>query len=122
MKRDMDLIRKIMLAAESSAQGYVGGEIKIDGYPDEQVKFHCYLIGEAGLAKTSDVTAMRDKSPQAWINVLTWAGYEFLDESRSDTVWSETKKRVGKGVGTVSMAVLRQLLVETVKQQLGMTP
>jgi hypothetical protein len=71
MKRDMDLIRKILLEVESCQQGYMHDEIKFDGYDDVLVAYHCHLIGEAGLAHTVSTTTLHDKSPQANITGLS---------------------------------------------------
>jgi len=53
MKRDFDLIRKILLTMEAHEHGFLRDELRIDGYNDEQIAFHMYLLGEAGLVKAS---------------------------------------------------------------------
>ncbi len=49
MKRDMDLIRKILLEVEKNCDPYEILEIHVDGKADEIVTAHINLMGEAGL-------------------------------------------------------------------------
>ena len=53
MKRDLELIRKMVLAIEDAPSGYAP-ELKFEGYTDEQVGYHAYLLLDAGLAKGED--------------------------------------------------------------------
>ena len=63
MKRDPDLIRKIILAVEDLPTGLVLDKIKIDGYTREQIGYHSYLIVDSGLAQLpfapSDISVSR---------------------------------------------------------------
>ena len=49
MERDWELCRKIL----EKAEGYEGiprpGIPRIEGYTDEQIGYHCYLLEDAGL-------------------------------------------------------------------------
>jgi len=85
MQRDMDLIRKIMLAVEEAASTLGTIEVKIDGYTDQQVAYHVALLREAGLLHAVDLSSKSglDFRPTR----LTWAGHEFLDAARNDTIW-----------------------------------
>lgn len=41
MKRDMDLVRKILLAIEEEHDRHSAAQVKkIEGYPDDQVHYH----------------------------------------------------------------------------------
>ena len=88
MKRDMDLIRQILLTAEAYPSGFAP-QIEIDGYTQEEINYHAFLLGEAGLAKVNNVTHMGSKSPEAIIVNLTWSGHEFLDAARGKTIWNQ---------------------------------
>ena len=55
MKRDMDSIREILLAVEAHPCGFAPS-IEIHGYTQEQVGYHVFLLGEAGLAVVSNET------------------------------------------------------------------
>lgn len=62
--RDLNLIRKLILAVEASPTGYVQDEIEINGYSEEQIGYHAYLLVNAGLANGIDATTIADTSPQ----------------------------------------------------------
>jgi len=119
MKRDMDLARKILLELETETRA---GDIKIEGYSDAQVGYHCYLIADAGLAVGCDMTTLGSEGPEWQLSHLTWAGHDFLDAAREPSRWDKAKSVVAK-IGGVSMAVLieilRQLTAEQVKRILG---
>jgi hypothetical protein len=122
MQRDMELIRKIMLTVEQHDHGFAPREIEIEGYSDEQVGYHCYLLGDAGLAEAIDVTTRGSESPCAVVRHLTWAGHEFLDAAKDDSTWERAKQRLasaGKSLHTVTLGVLQGVLVDVAKQQLG---
>jgi hypothetical protein len=92
MKRDMDSIRLILFDAEAEE------EVDLGGYSREEIGYHNWLIIDAGLAKGADVTGMGDSHPQWVIRKLNWAGHDFLDAARSDTVWHKAQTTIeGKG-------------------------
>lgn len=119
MKRDMDLIRKILLAIEADEHGFAP-KIEIDGYTEEEIGYHAILLGEAGLVKVSDVTSMGNKSPEAIITRLTWAGHEFLDASRNNRIWNQAKDAIAI-VGGASIQVWTEVLSSYVKKNLGLS-
>ena len=46
------------------------------------------------------------------ITSVTWAGYEFLDAARSDTVWNRAKSAVITGAGGLAFDVLKAVLIK----------
>jgi hypothetical protein len=119
MKRDMDLIRKILLKVESEEHGFAPEKMEIDGYTQEQIEYHAVLLGEAGLAEIVNVTAFRNKSPQAKVIRLTWAGHEFLDSARENNIWNQAKDKINK-IGGATIPIWTALLTELIKKQLGL--
>ena len=118
LKRDMDLIRAMLLAIEAHPSGFAP-EIEIDGYTQEQIGYHATLLGEAGLAVILDETAFRDKSPQAKVIRLTWAGHEFLDSAREKNIWNQAKDKISK-IGGATIPIWTAVLTEIIKKQLGL--
>lgn len=108
MKRNMDLIRELLLALENDKP-----DALLD-YSEEAVAYHKALIVESGLAH-GDVTEVMDGSLLVYISRLTWEGHEFLDAARNETGWRATMKRIAATVGTTSLPVLQALLVEYAK-------
>lgn len=121
MQRDMELVRKIMLAAEQHEHGFAPRDIEIEGYSEEQIGYHCWLLDDAGLAEAIDLTTRGSDSPCAALRSLTWAGHEFLGAAKDDTTWQKAKDRLssaGKSLQSVTLDVLKALLVDVAKQQL----
>ncbi len=117
MKRDMDLIREMLLVIEAHPSGYAPS-IEVDGYTQEEIGYHAFLLGEAGFAIINDITGLGEKSPHARIVRLTWAGHEFLDLARQNKRWNIAKDTVAK-VGSVSIQILSAVLIEIAKKELG---
>ena len=119
MKRDMDLVRKIVLAIEEQPHGHPD-EFTLEGYSEEQVGYHLHLMLQAGLIDGSDVTCAGSLSPQAIVNSLTWAGHEFADASRNETIWNKAKQVVKEKVGSVGIGVLIEYLQKLARSALEM--
>lgn len=105
MKRDMELVRSILLALEAVPEDeQVPNPLVIDGYSEDSVGHHVHLMGEAGLLNTADITASCSTSDQALAFGITWAGHEFIDTMRSQEVWEQTKQAMkDAGGGGFSM-------------------
>lgn len=90
MKRDWELVRKILIAVEE-IQGHdqqVSGD-DVAGYDAALVSYHIYLLKEAGLLEATCSSYLNE--PRACFAFeLTWEGHEFLDQIRSKTVWNKT--------------------------------
>ena len=48
MKRDMDLVRKILLEIEEQYVSSSIIDLKIEGYDSETIAYHCKILYEAG--------------------------------------------------------------------------
>ena len=119
MRRDMDLVRKILLRVESDAEGLDPIGLSIEGYSEEQVGYHCYILGQSGLVDVIDTTSMRSTSPSAAIRSLTWAGHDFLDAAREPSRWQQAKDVVEK-LGGGSFAIWTSVLTSLVAKNLGL--
>ena len=111
MKRDMDLIRELMLKLESLPMRSGGivlikgdtDELQVDGYGVDQIDYHLVLIREAGLIDTPGSGPLGGGMP---FRRLTWAGHDFLDSVRSPDVWDRTKQAASAAGGfTVELLV-----------------
>ena len=120
MKRDLDLVRKILFALEGHDSGFAPSTLEVDGYSEEQVGFHVVIMDEAGLLKGSETTPWDAVSPQGTAQRITWEGYEFLDAARSDKIWEKAKKKIGSAVVGMSFAVLKACLLDMINRKLGL--
>ena len=94
MKRDMELIRKILFAIEERYEDTALYNLQIDGYSMAEVAFHCKLLHEAGFVSDYGAQYGDDRICMFGVGALTWDGCEFLDKIRQDTVWNKTKDTI----------------------------
>jgi hypothetical protein len=116
MKRDMELVRSILLKIEESPyEDKVIRNFGLEGQSAEKVNYHLGIMREAGL-----IVCMEVKSDQTgsmfWPRKLTWEGHEFLDAARNETIWKRAWDQVKSKGGTVGLDVMKQLLVVEAKQ------
>ncbi|HQU32800.1 MAG TPA: DUF2513 domain-containing protein [Thermoanaerobaculaceae bacterium] len=119
MKRDLDLIRKIVLAIEESPSGFAP-KLSLGGYSDAQIGYHEYLLISAGYATGQETTNMGSEGPEAMIRSLTWAGHEFADAARDDSRWNRALGMVKDKSGTITLELLKQLLSTLMRNALGL--
>ena len=120
MTRDMELVRKILLEIEKQESGYAPINIVIDGYTQEQIRYHAFIMMEGGLIEGMKRTDLSSKSPQVIPKRLTWSGHEFLEAARNDTVWKKAMGIVQDKGGTITVTMLGQLLTSLMKTQFGL--
>ena len=93
MKRDMELIRKILLEIEKDDKGIGFYQItSMNGYSYDELYLHLCLMDDAGFFNK----VQKDLSGGFMYDRLTNRGYDFLETIRNDEVWEETKKEVEK--------------------------
>jgi len=114
----MNLIREILLKLEAHEHGHAPGKLEIPGYSDEQIGFHIFLMGQARLLVTHDVTNAADRSPAAMALSMTWDGYEFLDAARNDSVWKKARHEVTRAGVSAGFELVKQLLIGVAKDEL----
>lgn len=92
MKRDMDLVRKILVAIEEYPEPRGGVPLTFEGYSDQDVSYHVKLLAEHGLIEAIDCST---RGEFEWIaKSLVWDGHDFIEAIRDDTRWSKAKKWV----------------------------
>ena len=106
MKRDMDLIRNLLMRLEDSSVDL------LDGFDRKEVSYHNYLLVDAGLATGVDLGCDGDVVPQWAADSLTWAGHEFLDAAREPKRWKQARELILNKVGGASLAIWTKVLTE----------
>ena len=121
MKRDMNLVREVLLALESESSGFAQEHLQVEGYNNEQIGYHTLLLLDAGFVEGQRITTYDSDSPSAIVTRITWAGHEFLDAARDKGRWNEALRIVQeKGGGAVTVGVLTQMLSALAKQAVGL--
>lgn len=119
MKRDMDLVRKILLALEEHEEGFAPPDFHVRGYSEDQVGYHVHLMIQGGLLLGCDTTHLGSTSPTASATSMTWLGHDFLDAARDKNVWHQAKAIVEK-LGSAAFEVWKAVLIEVTKRSLGL--
>lgn len=126
MKRDMDLVRKVLLAVEErnfpEEQRAANRNLDVPGHSWQEISYHVRIMTEAGIV-TSVKDMVRDGSMTCEVYrpiSLTWAGHEFLDAARNDTVWNAAKDKIGKSALSVSFEVFKGVLTQVAKAAVGL--
>jgi hypothetical protein len=114
MKRDLDLIRLLLLELEGEE------EVDLSEYTEEQQGYHKYLIVDADLAEGADMSSPSDLHPSALLHWLNWAGHDFLDAARSEPIWKSVKQKLAKVGGSAAFEVVKALLIAVAKEQVGL--
>jgi hypothetical protein len=113
MKRDLELIRLLLLEQET---GESSPELK--DY-DEMLKVHnIALMQDAGLIEGSVMRGSNGRPARAVILRLTWAGHDFLDSTRDPKVWNLAKEKVLKPGISWSFSLLVEFLKAQAHQRL----
>lgn len=122
MKRDMDLVRAILLKAVDGLKANdLSKALEGEGYQFEEVSYHVALLIDAGFVEGEDIRHKLSPDRQAQLTSVTWAGHEFIDSARDDDIWAKAKSALGKA-GGFSLPVMQQLLTKYLSESLGLNP
>ena len=120
MKRDMDLVREILIAIECSEDG----NLNFDAleYERQQVYLHIELMKDRDLVDAviiPDNDGPKHGILMCKVERLTWDGYDFLDKIRDESIWEQAKRKCLNGTGGLSFELLKDCLIHVAKQKLG---
>lgn len=126
MKRDMDVIRLLLLQLES---GKSPKELK--KYSLEEINYNSLLMIEAKLAEGSIFSpeSLRELGGRIGGKMagkrvillfrMTWAGHDFLDASREETLWKKAKATVMKPAASFTFDLVKEWLKNEVRTRFG---
>ena len=128
MKRDMDLVREMLLALEelpahfeSPVKLVIGeGPLAIAGRSADEIAYHYRIMTEGGLISTFGIGA--DGITIEKHTGLRWQGHEFLDDVRDPKAWAAAKdgaKRAGAGSLGFLWEIAKSIGKYEVGKQLG---
>jgi Hypothetical protein (DUF2513) len=117
MKRDMDLIRELLLKLDDE---HLDGNVYsvkpdglgIEGRSYDELSYHLILLIDAGL-----LDGERELSGQFTLRNITWKGHDFLDSVRDPKVWAKTKDGA-LAAGGFTVDLLVDLAKGLVKKQI----
>jgi len=115
LKRDMDLVRSLLLEIESGRTVFqvlsadtaaIIGADEVEALPaDEAARLELHL----GLLENAGFVEFRKLGGSIWhVQAITWNGYEFLETVRDGEVWSLVKEGAQRA-GNASLALIWEL-------------
>ena len=105
MKRDMDAIRKIVLAAKDAEKQLN----RLEGMDQQTFMNSVALLHEAGLAHAA-IRESHGVVQAAMLFRLTWNGHEFADAIKDESLWSKAREVVLKPAAGWTFGILTEYL------------
>ena len=110
MKRDMELMRKILLACEElDYDPRYFSRLELEGYTDHQVGYHVILLAQAGYLVEAGFPGY------GYVHYLTWSGHELLEAIRDEGRWKRVLAQVREKGGGLVFEVAVRLLMKAVE-------
>lgn len=110
MKRDMELIRKILITIEYSNQTQGLILLKFDGYSDDQISYHVKILYEQGIIEAIDCSSMTEFEWRA--KGLMWEGHDYIDAISDEARWQKVKDWIKSTGKILTMETLKQAVQE----------
>ena len=132
MKRDMELIRKILFYIEEQYVDVALFDMKVEGYDKKTIAYHCNLLHQAGLLKEYKGQYADIELYSFSVGALTWEGHDYLEKIRNDSVWTKTKEVINdrglplviETVREISSAILANMMqgvINSLQEELKLT-
>jgi Hypothetical protein (DUF2513) len=123
MKRDWDVVRKILLALETSTAARFEELHSIEEVSNEVMCYHTELLVEGNFAlggvQYFDGHPEPVPTPIPTLFRLTWSGHELLEKIRHDSTWEKIKHKAEEKGVSLSFEVVTYLAKGYAKQRLG---
>jgi hypothetical protein len=122
MKRDMDLIRELLLKLEDLSKPpsqtvllFAGDpRLTAEGFTHEQIDYHLSLLREV---RFIECPGSQPAGGGVNFRRLTWDGHDFLDSVRDPKIWEKTKKGAD-AAGGFTVDLLKDLAKGFIKKQI----
>jgi hypothetical protein len=121
MKRNIDLIRKLLIYLEEKKDDRMIKEMpKLDDHNSAEVMYHFVLMDEAKLIRCEREVTESGRVIKVYPFTLTWHGHEFLEASRNEDIWNKAKTVLKAKSGSLSFDLLKALLISMLGESLGL--
>ena len=125
MKRNLNLIRKILLDIENAPPGKVlsAADFNYEEFEELIIAEHLKLLIDAKFLEGDPrQDLLFDGSIVIFCSIyrLTWDGHEFLANAKNDTIWKKVTSQAEEKGESISMFVLNQLLASATKKYFGL--
>jgi hypothetical protein len=129
VKRDLSLIREILLDCEKSEDRWFTIGILEDRQQWEELNTdyeelhlaHFDLMVDASLIRKHNAVHPGLGGPEIAevMFEITWAGFDYLDAVRDDGIWEKTKSAVAETGGSASLELVKSLATGFLKKKIA---
>lgn len=121
MKRDLELVRKLLLFFDDISGTECVKVPPIPGYDESFIKYHLVLLHEAGYVRCEPIkSSTSDRVIEVIPFELTWNGHEFLDKIRNPHIWDEVIMQIKiKGFVSASVDLVKRLADAAIRKRLS---
>jgi hypothetical protein len=123
MKRDMDLIRELLLKLEAldippgtlTPLSPHGPALAIEGFTGDDIGHHLRMMVSGGFIETG---SSRPFGPEGSLmfHAISWQGHDFLDSVRDPKIWEKTKSGA-EAAGGFTVDLLKDLAKGFIRKQ-----
>jgi len=125
MKRDLELVRELLLALENEQAHFdstipltIGQPpLALPGRSNQEIAYHIRIMTQGDLISMGGIDD--DGVTIHKYYGFRWAGHEFLDDVRDPEIWRKTKAAAGK-VGGASIGFIWEIAKLELKTKLGL--
>lgn len=118
MKRDMELVRRILIDVADSDLALDASVFTDERNGFQAIAYHFDIMNEAGLLDANVRRGLGDEYVFAEARALTWKGQDFLASIAPEKVWAEMKMTIAKRLGDATFATIKALAEEMAKKLL----
>ena len=121
MKRDLDLVRQVLLQVEALPAG-PPAQYRTSEIDDPVLLAHFELVIAAGLVNGKIARSQGTRGDVISISGLTWEGHEWIEMVRSETMWDETKSTLLENGGVLTFELTKAVAFKLLRARLALPP
>ena len=118
MKRDIDLIREILLRVEAMEHRRDMRDLEIEGYKEVEVDYNLDLLIRGGFINGQSKWSV-NQTLWATVNGLEWEGHDLLDAIRSESILNRAKSQLAFQLSSVPLAILKEVCLGLAREQIA---
>ena len=115
MKRDLDLIRQLLLETERQEEPFEMDGLAFEGSDPARIAYHAALLAEAGLIEGIDTSTMGGSN--FCVRGMTNAGHDFLETIRDSATWQAICERLD-AAGGLPLDLVKEVALHILRERL----
>jgi len=121
MKRDLDLVRQLMLQIEALPAA-PPVQYRMSEIEDPVLLAHLEMLIEAGLVNGRISRSQGARGDVISVSGLSWQGHEWIEMVRSQSLWNEVKSAVLDGGGVLTFELTKAVAAKIFRARLALPP